>query len=189
MIEIVPAEDSCIILDGIHHVQRTSYPCELWEDFSETLRHGLSIIAVCNDEIVGYGIIEPFRGKPPKLYTIGEPDAESNVLKDRVCGFTGEPRFPKIFIHDVAVNPLFRGLGIGAEIVNYVLDKLNMRKPSTDGVNGFKGETSVPSRFPISLISLRERIGFWEKFGFTKTESFKDVCEASYPPGAVYMVL
>jgi ribosomal protein S18 acetylase RimI-like enzyme len=87
------------------------------------------------DEIVGYMLVH---------YAKDIPDLHSELQisdmneKDHKC----------IFIHDVSVDPFYRGRGIAKNIVNHFM------------------ESDVASGEIICLVSVNDSCGFWEKMGF-----------------------
>lgn len=85
------------------------------------------------DEVCGYAISHPIRhGQPPTLDSLlGEitPDAS------------------QYYIHDVAILPRFRGLGLAGECVRRLLE--------------------VAKRYPTTcLVSVYGTVPFWSRFGF-----------------------
>ena len=85
------------------------------------------------DDVCGYAISHPIRlGQPPAL--------------DSLLGVI-EPNASQYYIHDVAILPKFRGLGLAGECVRRLLE--------------------VAKRYPTTcLVSVYGTVPFWSRFGF-----------------------
>lgn len=96
---------------------------------------GSSFVCVSDNKTVGYLISHLWNSEiPPKL--------------DMKLKFTGN--FEHIFLHDVAVNPLYKGRGIGQALLKKLLDSVSL-----------SGNKS------IRLVAVQGADSFWDKHGFT----------------------
>lgn len=114
-------------------------------------------VLIGSDKVAGYLLAHPWRLRaPPRLDTLlGALPPEPDTL----------------YLHDIVINPLRRGLGEG---------RAGIFALSNNAKNGF------PS---ISLISIGSVTSFWESLGFeVNSGSGLDPILRSYDPDARYMV-
>lgn len=75
--------------------------------------------------------------------------------------------FADVFLHDMCVDPSFRGLGLGAALVRTLL-----RRHQT-----------------VHLVSLPESTSYWRHAGATEMDADKQHLLPSYPLGSVHFLL
>jgi GNAT superfamily N-acetyltransferase len=140
-------------------LQRLCYAPELHEGpevFMSIVKRGMSHSAE-NDAgvVIGYALAHPIKdvGSPPGL---GGHDDDTDQEQQQQ---------QHLFVHDVAVHPVWRGTGVASRLVDAVFK-----------MAGFKS---------VSLVSVQGSRPFWERHGFVDSGSAANV--DSYGPGALHM--
>lgn len=114
------------------------YPNDLYENYESFRSKRMAnpdgcFAALDNGELVGYAISFPW-------------DIEEVVPINTII--TPHPNPNGLYIHDVLVDPYYRGLGVGKNLVNAVLNASKYKN--------------------ISLVSVLGSEKFWSKFGFVE---------------------
>lgn len=153
------------IADEIHR-DLPEHEC-VFRERLQLFPHGCMVLASSSEpgrpeteQIGGYVVSFPIRrGKPP-------------ALNERLGGDSITDEADQYYLHDLAIQPTFRGRGAAAEVVGKVLDVA-------------KQWTSV------CLISVYGTVPFWEKFGLVSAEEVDGAMQkklGGYGPGATFMV-
>jgi ribosomal protein S18 acetylase RimI-like enzyme len=146
---------------SLMRLQRASYPSWLNEDvsvFDTIIAKGRSVVAVENQppyRVVGYMLV----------HCVTDPDTPPSLNGD--IPITDSKH---IFVHDAVVEPSFRRMGIGSQMVDAVFARCEAI-----------GTESV------SIVSLPDAIEFWSRHEFAPCTN--PVSISSYGHGAVYMRL
>jgi predicted N-acetyltransferase YhbS len=133
---------------AIERIQAESYPREVLETLESLQSHwrvscDTCVVAESEGQVVGYLLAHPWpkRTIPPlnKVYSVIPDDSGS------------------LFIHDLALSPVARKLGIARELVSSVLQAGAQLRLTT-----------------ASLIAVQGSEGFWKQFGFTVCDTLAD---------------
>lgn len=143
-------------LDAILAIQGKCYESDMVESasvFKSIIDVGESFIFTSDDTIIGYALCHYWHDldKPPKLHE------ELDTVKQHAC----------FFIHDLAIDPSYRGHGFASTFVDFVRDMVDV---------------------PVSLVSVNSTSSFWERFGFRPVACDNKILQ-SFSGHAVYMLL
>lgn len=143
-------------LESILSIQEKCYPEDMIECpavFESIIEAGESYILVLDDIIVGYALCHFWHDidRPPRLHE------ELDTVKQHAC----------FFIHDLAIDPNFRGMKLASAFVNFIRNVVEI---------------------PITLVSVNDTFSFWHKFGFIQAHCDSRILD-SFSRSAIYMLL
>jgi len=132
-------------LDAVMKIQSMAYipqyceSREVYEDKFAKYPDGCWVAEI-DDYVVGYVISHPYLlDSPPKLDAVMD-----DIPQNPDC----------YFIHDVAINPEYKGKGIGSALC--------------EKAKSLAKERNLPN---MALISVQDSHPFWEKMGFRRVEN------------------
>lgn len=151
-------------LPDVDKLQRACYDAHLHERpdvLGSILDRGLSLVARHADTgaLVGYALVHGACG----------PEAPAGLNAVPSAGPTGRGDLRHAFIHDVAVLPSARRLGVASALVERVLE-----------------ESTRSGARTIVLVSVQGSAPFWGRHGFRPT-GLQPAVLATYGPGATHM--
>ncbi len=111
------------------------------------------VITDQNHQIVGYCLSHPWGDEPAKLHSIYSKPSDPSLL----------------YIHDIAIAPLYAGKGLGKNVLHYLTKWAHQR-----GIR------------MLSLVSLAQAVTYWKQQGFKPTNYQID--EQEYGQGACHML-
>lgn len=130
--------------------------------FRRILQEGLSLVAFVASSPIGYALVQYVEdaSSVPELNRA----SEAFVLQRMA-----PPPHHATFIHDVSVDPVWRGNGVATRLVRAII--LQERTKNQQ----------------ITLVSVKEALSFWERLGFRPSSSSSASAILSYGPGAQFM--